>query len=191
MENWHLILKDYPDETGIIGSLVVGYGDLEFWFASCLAETLSDTPQAIRLMFRIRSESQRINIADALLDPAFEKFGLSPDYDETLRSVRHCLRIRNQYAHCHWRSKDGQLSFCNLEEFAKKSQSTLLHFRRLDLLLLNEQQRFFEYTRNWLYFLLKKIQAAKKGSSLIPGLPERPPKLPQPSLYIPQNTLQP
>src|SRR5437660_4060277 len=41
-------------------------------------------------------------VLDALLRPAYEKIGCKSQYVDMLGAVRHCQRIRNQYAHCHY-----------------------------------------------------------------------------------------
>ena len=44
----------YPNEAAILGRLLAGYGELEFIYAQCLAETIGNQETALRTYFGIR-----------------------------------------------------------------------------------------------------------------------------------------
>src|SRR4051794_31432912 len=73
-----------PEEGAIIGRLLAGYGELEVDLALCVAATLDDdVDTAFRIMFRLRGESQRIEIADAFIQQHYSA-GLRSEYGEAL-----------------------------------------------------------------------------------------------------------
>ena len=69
-----------PDEALIIARILGGYGGLEPLLALCLANVLGDNRKALRVMFRSRGETPRINTADALI---------ASDYELTFESMQH------------------------------------------------------------------------------------------------------
>ena len=71
-------------------------------------------------MFRVRGETARINVGDALGRQAYDKLGLRTDFELAVSAMRYCLKIRNQYAHCNWYDdRTGRLAFVNVEDIAK------------------------------------------------------------------------
>jgi len=58
-----------------------------------------------------------------LRDPAICDYSdrlLATEFGMAVGAVRHCLKIRNQYAHCVWYDDhSGKLAFVNVEEIAK------------------------------------------------------------------------
>lgn len=148
------ILEDYPEEGQIAGRLVLGYGEIEFGTLLCLAAVLGDVTRSIGLMYRVRSEEQRLLVADALMRPAFEKAGLKDRYCEATTDAQHCRRIRNQYAHCHWgelATGEG-LSFISLDDSAR-TQNGFVRFWPIDRDLLKKQERFFLNVQQRLRYL--------------------------------------
>ena len=97
-----LFLK-HPEEGAIIGRILAGYGELEYHMAECLTDHVHSEDAAFRLIFRTRlSENGRIAAVDSLMRPALVDLGLSAEYANAHGAIKHCARIRNQYAHCHW-----------------------------------------------------------------------------------------
>jgi hypothetical protein len=81
----------------------------------------NDFDSVLKAMFRTRGESQRIDIADALGRHYYHDHKLGTKFEMAIGAMRHCLRIRNQYAHSvWWDDQSGKLSFANLEEIAKQ-----------------------------------------------------------------------
>jgi hypothetical protein len=54
------LFDKFPDDARRIGSLVVGYGEIEFELALVVGAVLKDDDQAIRVLFRTHGEEQRI-----------------------------------------------------------------------------------------------------------------------------------
>jgi hypothetical protein len=145
---------DFPEEGAAIGRLVVGYGELEFHVAICLSKVLKDADTTFRTMFRLRSEAQKLQVADALMRPHYATLGLAKEYALGFAAVDHCRLIRNQYAHCHWLGFGAAVQFTNLEPIAKKKEGKMvIRFQDIDLALLRKQEEYFGYAYEWLRFL--------------------------------------
>ena len=94
----------FPNEAAIIGRLLAGYAELEIGLLHCVtvAREEDDFDATLKAMFRIRGETARINVGDALGRQVYDKLGLGADFEMAVSAMRYCLKIRNQYAHCNW-----------------------------------------------------------------------------------------
>lgn len=155
--------QNHPKEARIIGRLLAGYGELELQLCQCLRYAIHNLPTAVNVLFQLRGEDQRIQIADALMKHIYEDAGLLDSYTLTIKYLRHCKSIRNQYAHCHWNSENkNALYFVKLEK-AAKTRSTELKWRKIDLTLLRHQENFFLLTDNCLKYLHVELRARAAG----------------------------
>lgn len=151
-------LRHYPEETTILGRLLSGYGELEFDIAFLLQFALGDDRDvAFKSLFGIRGETARIDVADNLMRRRYQALGLGSDYGEAIGALRYCLKIRNQYAHCHWvRNLTLGLCFVDVEEVARAAPEVdlgTLRQKQVSLALLREQEAFFAYTQSILGFV--------------------------------------
>ena len=146
---------NHPQEAAIIGQLLAGYSELEFELATCLIHFVHDEDAALKALFRPRGERVRIEVADGLMYDAISKLGLGPQYADAIGAMRHCLKIRNQFAHCHWMDKDinNQLAFTDLSEALKGAATKPLNIRSISLSLLQEQESYFIYARDCFWFI--------------------------------------
>jgi hypothetical protein len=155
------ILDDFPTEREAIGEMVIAYGEIEFALLTCLAGTLSDhsLDLASRILFRVRGEAARIEVADAIIRPAFTKVGLGGKWTNAHGAARHCKNIRNQYAHCHWLPRDNVLTFMDLDQDSKQPEGDIkLTYRAVNVELVVKQREYFEYCLDLLWFLEAKYQ---------------------------------
>ena len=178
----------YPRESaGLIGQIVVAYGSLEYDLALCVSQMIDDLDVAIKALFRTRGESQRIDIADALARGKLKPGKFRTCFEETIGHMRHCLKIRNQYAHCIWiyvpREGEG-LAFVDLEEIATEHEAAnpanlTRHYVSLQLLV--EQTAFFGQVADSLEYLNLEYQrmAGRIPTHTVPA----PPKLDRPTLH--------
>src|SRR5262249_27618216 len=91
----------YPDELSLVGQMLLAYSEFEFELAKLIGHFLEgDTDRAARVFWRIQGEAARIEVADAILRPFFEKHNLAGKWCNALGALRYCKNIRNQYAHC-------------------------------------------------------------------------------------------
>ena len=90
----------FHDEAAIIGRLLAGYADLEIDLMHCAQVVRDDLDTVLKSMFRARGETVRIDIADAFGRQHYGALGLASEFAMAIGAVRHCLKIRNQYAHC-------------------------------------------------------------------------------------------
>ena len=179
--------QDFPDEASIIGLMLAGYADLEIVLMNCVKAVRGDLDLALKAMFRGRGNAQRIDIADALARQPYHVLGVGAAFERAVGAVRHCLRIRNLYAHCTWwDDNSGQLAFANLEELAKENAVIKdLHGLTVDHVSmphLQAQLSYFEYTYN---VLIGVIQAGNKsaGRPVYPGIVV-PPDVVRPPIYL-------
>src|SRR4051812_40687191 len=99
------ILPDFVKfqaEANIVGRLLAGYTGLELALMNCVQMVRNDFDATLKMMFRIRSESQRLSLADALARNDYHDLNLGTQFEMMMADFRHCLKIRNQYAHCVW-----------------------------------------------------------------------------------------
>jgi hypothetical protein len=102
MANILIEFDDFPQHREIVGRLLIAYGELEWALTVCVQNALNVTPsEASRILFRVRGESARIEVADAIARPLFAKVDLGAKWGNAIGAARHCRKIRNQYAHCH------------------------------------------------------------------------------------------
>jgi len=185
-------------DAAVVGRLITGYGELEFLLAICVGTALAAKRNisagynrfqhriryehvGIKLIFRIRGERKRIDIASKLIRQAFTAANMQSEYDETMNAMRACLRIRNQFAHCHWgQSRKRGLFFINLEEVARKPQKLKLdNFRHASATTLHGLERYFWHTIELLDYLAHEF-GFRAGLSLHHGL-SKPKKMREPN----------
>jgi hypothetical protein len=117
-------------------------------------------------------------LADVLIKNVIVETNLGPDYEEVVGAMRHCHKIRNNYAHCHWSPGLDGLFFANLEEAASRAEGFDMDQKHVDLKLLTKQEAYFDYTRSLLlYFgdqLNLKLQPRAALGVLKPPSEDRP-----------------
>lgn len=105
MANMLVEFVDFPEHREVLGTLLISYGEIEWALTMCLQQALNIGPSdSTRILFRVRGEGARIDVADAIARPSFSKIGLEGQWENAIGAARHCRKIRNQYAHCHWRN---------------------------------------------------------------------------------------
>lgn len=148
----------FPAEGVLIGKLLLAYGEIENSMCSCVAYTRDDVDAVIKAMFRLRGETQWVDIADALGRSPYRALGFETQFSEAIAGSRHWLKIRNQFAHCNWHVDNaGRLCFIDMQEIAEKNAVIVnlagLTFHYIDLSLLRNQERFFQYIADCFLFL--------------------------------------
>jgi hypothetical protein len=169
---------------GTVGRLLTDYGELEFSLMHCVHVVRDDLDASLKAMFRVRSESSRIDIADALGRGPYHALDLGTQFEMSIAAMRHCLKIRNNYSHCHWHNYDDKLCFLMLEELAVQKQPVTnldrLTFMFLDDALLDAQEEYFRYTEDCITFINHegRLRREKLKSNPFPWPgPRKPPDL--------------
>jgi len=178
----------FKAEALIIGRLLAAYADLELSLFCCINVIRDDFNTVYKAMFKARGETQRIDMADIFGRESYHEIELGTQFEMAISSIRYCLKIRNQYAHCLWYDDlSKNLAFANLEEITEKNAPIKdlkdLTIRYVDVPTLSLQESYFEYTDNSLSWLNDEgLRSVGKLST-----PQRPaPKqLKQPPLYMP------
>lgn len=174
----------FPLEAALIGRLLAGYGELELLLGFAAGASMGNEILGAKTIFRVRSEANRIQIADSLAREPYEKAKLGAEYADMLGAMRHCLKIRNQFTHCHWADhQEGGLFFTNLENAAFAIKGFEYDWLHVDLALLESHESYFIYATQCLWHLpaVLYVGSGKLSSHTFP----MPPKRPQPSLNNP------
>lgn len=156
------VFKDFPEEGNLIGGLILRYAEFEFILSSCVGLALSDSNAAMRMMFRLRSEYQKLEVCDAVSRPKYRAWNLEAEWSNMFAAIQRCQQIRNQYAHClFFGSKEEGLCFCVLDQVVRSRNGKLLmDLEKIDLDLLHKQADYFSYTEDWIWFV--EHEASKK-----------------------------
>jgi hypothetical protein len=176
----------FPKEAEIVGLILSSFGELELTVCQCANSALRAKDHNItRTLYALRNTSSRIDIADGLMRPVYKAHGLIRRYGATLEMLRHCLRIRNHYAHCNWADHEtAGLFFADLQTSAKNENFDHA-YRHVDPPLLNAQFDFFKLTLEWLRFIDHEL-AVKQGVLASHVWPE-PPASTLPPLHNPPS----
>ena len=180
-----LIQFDYHSaERRLIGKIILAYGELEIAVMQLLATTLNgDTYTAVRTLYRLRSESNRLEVADALVSPHLSKHTLNGAWCEAYAAMKCCKAIRNNYAHGQWLSHRGQLRFGDLDKAAlTKGPSCAITMRPLSLATLKKQWAYFEYTHHQLAWIDYRYATLTGQPRTVPGKVPKPRKVSPPKL---------
>jgi hypothetical protein len=176
--------KKFKAEGEVIGRLLAGYSNLEVGLMHCVQMAGGGTLDSVlRKMFRIRSESKRIKEAESVGLQHYGKQRLVGHFRKAIEAMRHCLAIRNQYAHhIWWDDYSGKLAFANLEELAHKPHVVIkdlgdLTAFHVDQTLLESQEAYFVYVDEYLAWINYEGRArlGKIPRNML-DLPKRPPK---------------
>jgi hypothetical protein len=181
-------IRRFPQEAAIIGRLLLAFGELELSICRNAGQAVGMLNTVFKVLYRLRSTSSRIDAADALMQSAFDKAGMTKEYQIALDMVRHCLKIRNQFAHCNYgdwtpNPKAG-LFFADLQVSAESPTGGFEHaLRHIDAPLLQLQEAYIDNTMEWLEFINHEL-AVKQGRLESHAWP-RPPEQDQPPLHNP------
>jgi hypothetical protein len=177
----------FDKEATIVGRLLAGYTTLEVGLTSCAQVVRDDFDTVLKAMFRARGETARIDIADAFGRHYYAHHTLGTEFETAIAATRHCLRIRNQFAHCVWYDdKSGRLAFTNLEEIAKGNA----YLRNLDDLtifyvdepLLFEQEAYFVYADDLIGWV--NYEGRQRAGTISKNPLTKPTQPTQPSLHL-------
>lgn len=177
----------FPDEAAIIGRILAGYTDLEIGMMHCVQVATDDFDTTMKVMFRTRGETQRIQVADAMGRHIYEPLKLRTQFEMAVSAVHKCREIRNQYAHCvWWDDHSGKLAFANMEDIANlndhQSDLTNLPAHHVDVPLLQQQQAYFVYASDCLTYVNYE---GRHRAGKMPNQPlARPKQLKQPPLRL-------
>jgi hypothetical protein len=176
----------FPEEAKLVGLILSSFGELELTVRQCANAALQAKDSSIlKTLHRLRATSSRIDVADGLMRLAYEEHGLEDEYDEAIKMLRHCLSIRNQFAHCNWADHEyAGLFFADLQSSAKNNNFDH-SYRHVDPPLLNSQFDFFKVTLEWLRFIDHEL-AVKQGKLLSHVWP-KPPSSTLPPLHNPAS----
>lgn len=182
-------LLKFKAEADIIGRLLVCYTDLELALALCVAVVGSNTfDEVIKAMYGMRGEKARIDEAEKRGGPHYQINNLGNEFSDAISAIRNCRTIRNQYAHAIWWDDwTDVFGFANLEEVATIN-SQLNDFKgltrnRIDVLTLEQQENYFQYTDILMLWLNHEAQVARGRT--VPNTHSKPAPMAPPPLCKP------
>ncbi|QPF87579.1 hypothetical protein IC762_15365 [Bradyrhizobium genosp. L] len=148
-------LLGFPEERDLAGQMVLAYGEIEFKLMVLMGHALSsNTDLAAKVLYRVRGESARIDVADALIRPAYYRVGLGPKWENCFGAIKKCKRFRNQYAHCHWFNFNSKLALIDFDADVRSANDDVtLQQLEVDVDLLQLQAEYFAYTLDFLSHL--------------------------------------
>jgi hypothetical protein len=180
------VYRLFPKEMAIIGQLLVGYSDIEISLMNCVSVVRDDLNSTLKAMFRIRGETARINVAEALAKQAYINLSLGEEFSSAISAMRHCLKIRNKFSHSLWHAPGNGLCFVSLEELADSKDEIKnlgnLNFFYLDITLLQSQETYFHYTDSLLTFV--NLEGRYLAGKLPNRISVKQAQLEPPPLYI-------
>jgi hypothetical protein len=154
--------RRFPTEAALIGRILAAFGEIEVSVCRNAAQSLQMYNTIMKTLYGIGITSSRIETANRLMRETFESSGLTDDHDTAMGLVRHCLKIRNQFAHCNWADHDeAGLFFADLQASAEKPDFSH-NFKHVDPALLQQQEDYFGVTMEQLEWLNQEI-AVRQG----------------------------
>lgn len=180
-------LNERPEEAKLVSTMLAGYAELEFDISLLVGRALNNDMMGTRLIYRLRSESHRLEIADAVLHPTCAEAKLSGPYSAMYGAVKWCKNMRNTYAHCHWAERNGRLCYFALEDTAKASENEEVTLRPVSLPLLTAQALYFHYASDWISYVGHHLCKAKGAEWSLRQIEQKPKQLAQPKLHTLQT----
>jgi hypothetical protein len=171
MDSVLIQLDNHPAERDLIGKIILAYGVLEVALMEAVTAALNgDTYTATRALFRLKSESNRLEVADALVRPRFAEQKLGPAWEETYGAFKFCKGIRNTYAHSTWISDErGVLRFGDLERAANtRAGKSNINFRPLTRPVLERQFAYFMHADHLILWATDQYQMATGQDRKLP-----------------------
>jgi hypothetical protein len=154
-------LDKFPDEAAIIGRMIIAYADFQSKYIRFVTvATGGDTDSAVRLLFKTRSETARLETFDKLVRPIALSMGIEALHENSFKKMVVCKNLRNQYAHCQWDTDDTVLSWISFEEAAQTdSGPIIMEKHHVPLKLLQKQEAFFVNTEHTFVHYRNEIRA--------------------------------
>jgi hypothetical protein len=177
--------QKFPAEAQIICNLLTGYTDLELSLLNCVQVVRNDFDAVLKAMFRVRGETNRVNVADGLGLNRYRTLGLNVEFSDAIDAMLHCVKIRNQYAHCiYWDDYSGRLAIAYLEDAAELDQPVNnfddMPIFHVDVPLLAAQEAYFCYTGDLLWWInhegRRRAGTPAAAASLAPTKIQKPPR---------------
>lgn len=166
----HALLNQFekhPRQRELIGNIILAYGELEFVLKDLLRSVLDDDLMtAVRVMYRLRSEANRLTVADAIIRPKMEVQGVLACYLDAYCAMFACKNVRNRYAHAQYITDQGELWVGDLDEAAKSNGPTAkIRFKVVTLQHLKQEWDYFTYAEHALIYAANQYRI-KTGQEL-------------------------
>ncbi|TRC98272.1 hypothetical protein FJV76_13160 [Mesorhizobium sp. WSM4303] len=142
----------FPDESNLIGRMVIGYSELDIALCFIGGLALGQKWAVLDALHAIENEGTRLDVISRLIKHVMVARGQDAKFGEAIGALRYCKGVRNQYAHAQWIHINGMLMFTNPKDIPWKPDGQI-HWKITSLALLKSQEAYFEYTRKCLMWL--------------------------------------
>src|SRR5580692_10462208 len=143
----------FPVEAMLVGRLLAAFGELEISVCVNASKATGLGDSVLAALYRIRATRSRLEAADALMRPIYTKAKLEIGYADAFARVIHCLRLRNQFAHCNWGDHaEAGLFFVDLAAAAETIDFEHM-WKHVDVPLLASHESYFEGALEALRFM--------------------------------------
>lgn len=179
----------FPEEATLVGRILSGFGEVEATVCRNAAHATLLGDIAMKALYGLRATSARIHTADRLMRPYFDLHGLGEGHNAAMAMANHCLKIRNQYAHCNWGDHhQAGLFFADLQKSADTEDFTN-DWKHVDPAVLGRQFDYYGMTLELLEFIHHEM-AVKLGQIQShvwprPTVPSQPPLHNPASQHVP------
>lgn len=181
--------KHHPEVAASIGRILAGYPEIEHSMVECLDAVRDDYDAVFKCLFRVRGETQRVEIADALGRHLYHEIDLGTEFEMTFGAIRHLLKIRNQYAHAHWLANETGMSMVDMEELAKSTVYAdgegRVSLHRVTPEIVERQEQYGNYVNSQIDWLTHEARI-KKGKTTVNKV-RKPRQIAPPPLHRPRT----
>ena len=175
----------HPDVAASIGRILAGYPQIEYSMGECLDAVCDDYDVVFKCLFRVRGETQRVDIADALGRNLYREIGLGTEFEVVFGAIRYLLRVRNQYAHAHWLANETGMSMVDMEEWAKTKEYAggegKISLHPITREIVQQQEQYGDYVNSMISWLTNEA-LVKRGKAKVNEWP-KPKQVAQPPLH--------
>jgi hypothetical protein len=155
-------------EAELVGHILSSFGEIEVQTCINAGNIHKLLNPVMSTLYGIKVTSTRIETALRLTLPAAELYDLTQEVELVTPMIWHCVKIRNQYAHCNWAdhpSKEG-VFFADLQDAANEP-NFYMYWKFVDVSVLTQQLEFFDATYHQLNFMAGEI-TRKTGAPTFP-----------------------
>lgn len=142
----------FPAEANLIGLMVLGYSELDITLCFVGGLALGQKWAVLSALHALDNESARLDMVNRLVKHVMIERGIDAKFGEAIGAMRHCKKIRNQYAHAQWIDRNNTLMFASAKDIPWKADG-VIQWKVTNFHLLQKQKAYFEYTRKCLIWL--------------------------------------
>ena len=159
----------------MIAEMILGYSELEYRMFMITSIVKPEDTEAYDLFFSIDGEAQRIKLFSILCKKYVERLGYGESFSDLIGAIKHCKKIRNQYAHKAWSHINDRLALMNYKKNNSGIVSKIEYFHT-STEIISDQYKYFTLTVLKATHLNETLKAHPAAAPIIelPNFPEKP-----------------